>query len=264
MRKILSRVGFALLSAAALAMTDCGWGGDPSDFRVTVDNASIKVMADYTTPAITLHVQAVDAYFATVTFTAVPPPGFTCNPTCTATTTSEGLGLSTIVFHFDTVPNLVGSTTYPIVFRGMEGKIEHDVTVQVSVTAFDGNPPPPDFDFTVDPAIYDALVTTGKFYDDIRYTFTFTRYNHYTGPISVVATLMDADTFCGPGACSFVDTANVIPAPFVISTDTTTGRHPILFTASVAPYVTKTTTAQIVVIMIPPPPRPPLPGGGGG
>ena len=263
MRKMLARLGGVLLSAAALAMAGCGWGGDPSDFLLTANQANISVMADYTTPAITLTMRGVNSFGTTVALTAVPPPGFTCNPSCTATISTDGDATTTVAFRFDTVSTLAGPAVYPIVFRGVKGKIEHDVTVMAAVTAFDGVLPPPDFDFTVDPSTFNAFVTKGKFYDDIRYTFTFARYNHYTGPISVVATLMDPETFCSTAACSFVDTANVIPAPFVISTDTTQGRHTILFTASVAPYVTKTATAEIVVIVIPPLPGPPLPGGGG-
>jgi hypothetical protein len=256
MRNILSRVGIAVLSMAASTMVGCGSGGDPSDFLVTVDHASISVMADYTTPAITLSVKAVDAFHATVTFTAVAPPGFTCQPSCTATTTSDGGGTSSIVFRFDTAPEVAGPATYPIVFHGVEAKvggtIEHDVTVSVAVTAWNGTTPPPDFDFTVTPALqYELVPAHGVLKDDTRYMLTFTRYNHYTGPISVVATLMDPDTFCSTAACSMVDTTDTISAPFLISTDEASGRHMILFTASVAPYVTKTATAQIIVFSAP-------------
>ena len=262
-RKTLSRMGIALLGIAAAAMLGCGSGGDPSDFVVVADQASINVMADYTTPAITLYVKAIDAFHATVTFTAVPPPGFTCQPTCTITTTSEGSDTSSVVFHFDTTPDVAGSTSYPILFHGVEGKIEHDVTVDVAVTAFNGVPPPPDFDFTVTPAIeIEGVSGHGTLKDDTRYMFTFTRYNHYTGPISVVATLMDPDTFCSTAACSLVATTGMTSAPFLISTDDTSGRHMILFTASVAPYVTKTVTAQIIVNNAPPV-GPPSGGGTG-
>ncbi len=261
MRKMSSCVGVVLLSAAALAMTDCGWGGDPSDFLLTANQANISVMADYTTPAITLTMRGINSFGTTVALTAVPPPGFTCNPSCAATISSALDDTTTVSFRFDTAPTLAGPAVYPILFRGVKGKIEHDVTVMAAVTAFDGVMPPPDFDFTVDPASQDfGLPPSGSIKDDLHYTVTFSRYNHYAGPISVVATPMDPGTFCSTLACSLSTTADTISSPFYISTDNSPGRHTILFTASVAPFVTKTTTAQIILIS-PLRPSAPLPGG---
>jgi hypothetical protein len=263
---ILKRTGIALPVAFVLAsVAGCGSGGDPTQFSLAINPTPALVMADYTTPAITAVVGPptwLIPYAGDVAVVATPPPGFTCIPaSCTVIATPTQHAPGTAVFRFDTDTTLAAGT-YQIAFHASGGNHEHDAMGEVDVTAWNGLPPPPDFDFSVTPASEFFILATNSSRDaSVSYLLTFYRYNHYTGPIDVSVAL--APGFTCNVTCNIVDTADTAEFGVGLGNLPTFGTN--VFTATVAPYVTRTEAVTVRVARAPPPPPgPPLPGGGGG
>jgi hypothetical protein len=187
----------AMAMTAVLALVGCGSGGDPRDFTPTLSPSAVPVIADYTTPAVELNIKPDNGYSGLTTIVATLPPGFTCVTEGCAKTLDVALeGISSVPLRFDTEATLVpGEYTIGLHIVGLNGRA-HDASIQVQVGAYNGIPPPPDFDFSVDPAVL-VLEQREAAHNFIHYTVTVERYNHYTGPVHIDLS-PDPNASCSP------------------------------------------------------------------
>ncbi len=232
-------------SLTGVFMMSCGSGGDPRNFGLQVSPSVVSVVANYTTPAFNIAVHPLNGFTNEVQVAAEATPGLECVPISCTKSTSQGTS-----FRFNTFASTTPGN-YPVIFHGTGGKYPHDITAYVHVLPSDGTSPPPDFDFEVQPEV-SFFSTPPRLYlkGAVQYRFTFYRYNHYTGPITVSGAVSQELT------CARSCTTTTYDDTAVLSVDVTAAppsTYTNVFTAT-ASTVSKTTSARIVIT--PPTPQP--------
>ncbi len=201
--RCVSVLAFVAVLGVCLAMQGCGWGGNPQDFALHVTPGSMSVQAGTSGPPLSFAVERILYFDGVVTATVTPPPGIACSLSPCVVQTAAAAANAITLSAAATLP--VGNYTVPV--HAVSGALSHDSSLTLTVLAPAATsgpvpspplPPVPAPDFTLGITPVSAAVLAGN--PTPPYSFTVTRSNGQTAPVTVTSSLPAGFT-CSASPC---------------------------------------------------------------